>query len=264
MAGRKRVYAGAPSMRMFKKRKFRRRFKRRGRKTSSYSTKSGSGGRPITYVNRKFRPRVWRRDMWKDTQYKQHFRSADVNTGTITTGTTLGLGSVTLRSAMESGDPFFETDGGAIDPDGGVVPTFKGDIVVRGGRMSLTLTNTSTDDPVRVVVNLMWTVSNPTFAAGAFTGFPTVTSLDGDVTDTPEFRKKYGRLYRIKTMDLEPLTSFTVEKRIPIMKIDQVTWTTVQGSKPFWEIECFNLKDSTDVSITQISSFSLSFVGDAQ
>jgi len=159
---------------------------------------------------------------------------------------------------MEDGADFYTNAGGALPLDGTTgVPVFDGDIVVRGGKMMLSLTNQSTDDAVLVKIWILWSVKNPNF-----TNFPTTLQV-GDTPDVDnEFRALYGRMYPVRQMMLEPLTSIQVEKRIPIMKIDRAVWS-IDGGHPYWIIFIANLKDTTSAAVTQISSFNLSFVGDA-
>lgn len=177
------------------------------------------------------------------------------------------LVSATLVTIIP-GNSFWTVAGGAQPIDaGGAVPTFNGDIVLRGGVSSMCLTNrvnptdTMPSDPVRVVIFTVWAKSNPAVLA-----FPLTVPLSWDPSVVPDF-DRYGRVLSRKEAilkgDGECLEVFFRHK---IQKIDQAVFNS-NGSRLHWFILLSQTSNTEAVPTAEtvdiVHSISYSFTADA-
>jgi len=233
----------------------RRRFKRR---TSSGTTKS-SYGNSFGYKGRKTSKKTYRRRLWIATTAKTKYRSI-MSRLTIATAPTGGI--TQLNSAFNAlknfaGDPFWESAGGALDTEDGILPTFSGEsIVLRGGMIKLICNNDNSNvEPVRVRVWLYHNHSD--FSAGNWTG---TFTAGFDPTMTLQPSKNLGRLKMYKEFLIENNNMGEVSYRVPMMEINSVNYLSdLQGY--FW-LTAVHAPGGNASNVTIVNSFNLSFVGD--
>nr|QTE03444.1 MAG: capsid protein [Tarsiger cyanurus CRESS-DNA-virus sp.] len=256
--------------RTFRKRNFRRRLGRRrvGRRknsTTAWNSISSSAARGIQFKSRKGSLRQWRRTLYRDTQALSHYRSALALVGTITTGTTPGFGNVGAIhpefGTVVSTDPFWTATGGfeVLDVGAGV-PTFRGDITLRGGKIGITLSvPDSVTDAIACDVYLMFKIKRPiafatVFAALEPLGFDPSANADVPTNFGSVLFKRSGVLdYNNKTL--------TVEHRVKPRKIDQITFGAL-GNQFCWLIHVVNTTSATDVTVNHIKYHNFSFSAD--
>jgi len=266
MAGRKRVYAMpvSASTRPFKKRKFSRRRFVRGRKSSSYSANSSRAG-GFGFRRRKTNKRAWRRHLFNSSMSNTHYR-ANASVGTeFGTPASRDQMLVTLQTSRRfAGAAFFTTAGGAIDPDGGTMPTFApgSDITVRGGVYGIRISNNPNADDVdkdaiMVHVYHIWTSKNLTSGS-----VPSSTVAVGwDPSLIADFQTKIGRVTFKKSFLVREGDVFTIERKMPVQKIDQTEYAATY-SEPAWLIAYGNVSATTAKAVTITTYYNMSFVGD--
>lgn len=260
---RKRVYASAfrPLARTNRGKFKRRRFSRRkGKKSTSATSQKGSGF-ILNFKSKKLNGRVWRKKLWDSTTQKAHYRSAGAFSGVATTTVANTTWQVNLVQAVDNGaGPFWTTAGGAQVLDSGVaVPTFRDDIVLRGGRVGMSLYNDSTTGPVEVLVVL---VKNSPRPAAGLAAIPTNPPVGWDLSMFNEFTKDVGRVVYNKKMLLEANAVGEIEYRLPVMKIDQEAWSTDQQRYIWFTlVRDFDPVDQNTIRI--VSYFNVSFSADA-
>lgn len=250
---------------------------RRGRGRLSVSAQAGNLSSAGFRRNR-IRPRTLRKFLWRDTIYKNHFRSAADRSTSITTPPPAGLPLVpqldTVRfnfvsvlpdNATAPFTPFWTTGGGAISSDTGVaVPLFNGDIVIRGGMARATFNNNGTSDAVRLRLFMVRSIYNPNFSV-----LPAANSIFGptswDPSLLPDF-VKFGRVLRSwEFLMLPGQRPITVKFPLKTRKIDQDIHNSARGQRFFWMFHVSNCSDVDTAANTVTTHFShnLSFVGDA-
>lgn len=258
--------SGFKRRRFFGRRRFRRGFGgRRGASTTSRASGALSYG---TFKTRRLRPRTFRRIIWRDTIASQHWRSVSDSTQSAVTPNNL------IQATLVSGinglrDNFWTALGGAVASDSGVVvPTFVGDIILRGGMSRITVTNranpseTMPSDPVRVTVFAVWTKSNP--AALTFTSAPP-TLWDPSLTaDFDRYGKVMWKREALLKGDGEVVEYFF---RYKPQKIDQAEFNN-GGSRLQWFVlvsQTSNVETTpTAETVDIVISHNVSFSGDAQ
>jgi len=260
---RKRVYAPRSSGRAYKKRRFSRR--RRSARTVGYTSQKGAVTSFGFSRKKKIPLRVFKRKLWNATVDAPHYRSYAASSNTLSTGTTQYSQIPSRHDTLNVTTSYFWTSSyGAKDPDGGSVPTFKNDITVRGGKIGCTISTISSNtDTVQVRLWLIKLGQNPDF-----TDFPTgdpagQRDISWDPTTIPDFSSKIGRYVMFKEALLEPGQAMTVEKRLGVMKIDQVAFAA--GSYRYqWITHIVNVTSGSDVSVDFVRFHNLSFSADAQ
>lgn len=238
------------------------RFKRRrtntGRRTRTLTTKSGFGS-ALRFKSRKLPRRRWNSMLWNSTLQKAHYRSNAALTSTVTTSLTNPTGVITIVDAIDNGvAPFYTVAGGAIVLDQGTaVPLFKDDIIIRGGKMCLSFLNS--DAALSVEIQAWLIKPAPRINT---TNLPSVVPAGWDPSLVSEFTKDVGRIMYSTKFLLEPGNISTVERRIPIQKIDQEAWAD-DGQRWKWIVLCRDYNNTLAVNVLVTSYFNLSFAGDA-
>lgn len=264
MAGfRKRTYGTAfngSSRRAFKKRRYtkRRPYRNRARRSIAFSTQAGSAG-TLGFRSKRLSRRSWNKKLWDSTLQKAHFRSNGSLGGAVTSIAAQATVAIGTAQAVDNGvGPFWTAAGGAVVLDQGVaVPTFNGDIIIRGGMVGIKFYNESTTIPVQIKLWLIKSAPRPTIA-----NVPASAPFGWEPTLVSEFKKDVGTIIFSKEFQLEPVAEMTVERRLFIMKVDQEAWSADQ-QRLIW---LFTAGDPVAVSTntTRITTyFNLSFAGDA-
>jgi len=235
----------------------RRRILRRGRRTATQTTQSGFGSL-FRFRSRRIPKRSWNRMLWNSTLQKAHYRSVGAVSGSAVTPVTNVQETVVSVQALDNGaSPFYTIGGGTIElNDGAGVPTFEDDIIIRGGMVGISFYNDSTTDPVEVTAWLIRNAPRPDVS-----NLPSTVSVGWDPSTVPEFSKDIGYIkYRTKFL-LEPNASSTIERRIPIQKIDQESWAN-DASRWVWLLAVRDFDNVTQNTIRIVSYFNVSFSAD--
>jgi len=244
----------APSGRAFK----RRRFNPSRRRAVTQTTQSGFG-RALQFRARRLSRRAWRNSLWRETRHLTHWRSNAGSTFVMTTQALASQATITIVDALHTtAGPFWTAAGGTLPVDSTAAPpTFRNDVVLRGGKIGLTFQNSSAGNSVAVEAFLIETSNRANFA-----GLPAAVAVGWDPSLVSEFSSSIGRIvYRTKFL-LEPLACSTIERRLRTRKIDQEAWNT-NGIRPKWIIVARDFSNVTQVGVDVISDFNVSFSGDA-
>jgi len=255
---RKRVYA--PRRNGTKKRKssFKRASRRGGRRTADF-TSLNTRGTSIGFRGRKVSRRAFKKHLWDSTLFKSHYRSVRAIAGDVVTQTNDVASTIFgLNMYKFDANPFWTSTGGAVTVDTGVtLPTFIGDIILRGGVYTATFANTSAND---VKLNLYYTTTVPD---PVITIVPTTSAISWDPSVTPDFNSQVGKPWMNKTVLLEGGNSYSISHRFKIQKIDQTTYI-VEGLTPIIWVCLSNIGNSSANTIRVARSYNLSFSADAQ
>lgn len=245
--------------RRFVKRLFKRRSYKRGNKYSSFTSQKGTGTVNIPFKARRTSYSRIKKLLWDSTISKQHYRSYQTVTGAANTNASAALMQISFVDPFTNGS-FFWTTGGGAQPEaaGGTVPLFDAKIILRGGKWTLSYTNTSATDVIKVSVWHVYTNPRPDT-----TIIPTTAGPGWDPSIIPDFNYKYGKVFRNETVILSPLQSWTTERRLGIKSIDQSDFATLIGNTP---VILFGLENmSQNASATGFTKHTLncSFSADA-
>jgi len=254
--------SGGPIVR---NRKRTRRFKRRtGRRQSQFSTNSTVGG-GIQFKRRGISRRRYKNLLWTASQASTHYRS---NSSAAQTLNTPGVSAGTMNTSLQTtrrfaGAAFWVTAGGAINPDGGAMPTFSTntDITVRGGMYGIRLANTVDaldvdKDPLSVIVYLIRTSKGFTTAA-----LPANVPVGWDPSLTPDFQTSIGRVVQKKVFLIRDGDVFTIERRMAVQKIDQTEYSA-SISEYVWMVLLGTTSSTASKQLSICTYYNMSFVGD--
>jgi len=246
-----------------------RRMKRRrtARKSLTWTSQMGVG-KNLTYRSRKLSKRTWRRKLWADTLATTHFRSSGCSPVTTTTSTAQGDGLVTLYLPTFIGTPgpttaFWTATGGlqATDEGAGTVTFDTTDLVIRGGKVGITLTcPDAVTEEIGVTVYVVQLYSNPDYQL-----LPNIVTWGSMVDAGPDFNRRLGKvLYNKSTVMSNTYSNFTLEHRLKVQKIDQETHGTVLGNQIGFVVTATPLQTSpvTGFDLPTIVYHDLSFSGD--
>ena len=197
--------------------------------------------------------------IWRSSLQMAHYRSNAAYASTIVTRPLTVEKTVSVIEALYNGaSAFWNSSGGAQMLDSGsLVPAFSSDIVLRGGKTSISFFNDSTANPVEIEAFYIAPVPRVTT-----TSIPTSVSVGWDPSIIPEFNTTVGRIiYRTKFL-LEPLATSTIDRRLRVQKIDQAAFTG--GQRPRWIVTARDFSGSAVLTTNVICcvSFNLSFAGD--
>lgn len=243
----------------------RRRFTRRGRRLAGLTNRNSNPVSVGRFLTRKTPGRVYRRWLWQSTMDKSHYRSVGTAANTAATPANLTDASLTV---ITPGNAFWTAAGGAQQEDTGVaVPTFIGDIVLRGGVSRLTVSNRvdpaglNNTDCVRVTVFTVWTNRDlPGFA------FPATVPVGWDPSVFPDFQR-HGRVIGKREVLLKPDGEvMELYFRHRIQKIDQNVYTN-GGSRLNWFVlnsQVGNSDAGVPENVDIVNTINYSFSADAQ
>jgi len=159
--------------------------------------------------------------------------------------------------------PFWTTAGGTLPIDlGGTVPTFGDEIILRGGKFELTITNqaTSTVDDIKVKIYRMTTGNNPDFTT-YFPGPLTLVDQAWDPSVEPDLYTQVGKPWLAREVLLKEGESYTFVTRFKSQKIDQDAYLNMSRS-PYIIVQYGNVGNSSAHSLEIKRSYNLSFSGD--
>jgi len=197
--------------------------------------------------------------IWRSSLQMAHYRSNAAYASTIVTRPLTVEKTVSVIEALYNGaSAFWNASGGAQMLDAAsLVPAFSSDIVLRGGKTSLSFFNDSTVNPVEIEAFYVAPIARVTTSS-----IPTSVSVGWDPSIIPEFNTTVGRIiYRTKFL-LEPLATSTIDRRLRVQKIDQAAFTS--GQRPRWIVTARDFAGSAVLTTNVICcvSFNLSFAGD--
>lgn len=257
---RKRSRPSGTTGRSFKKRRTARR--RTARKSNNFTSQNGHGG-GIRYNGRKVKPSMYRKLLWNSTVLKTKYRSNNVITGTIATPASVSTYTVQQRNAFNTGAQFWTGSGGAIAPDGTQsLPTFTGNMIIRGGKIGLRITNAfDANDALRwsVQCNVMLIKTSRAFIAGAI---PTTVGLGWDVTLLQDFATNVGKVVYQKNFLLRDADTANIEYRLKVQTVDPGDYAAVRNTY-LWVIIAGNVDNPVSTLVTTQVYHNLSFVGDS-
>lgn len=214
----------------------------------------------------KYSPRRFRKRLLSDTTSNTHYRSLWTTSTTQSAPATPVNITVTKYPALPlpSVQPFWTTPAALPVDTGNAVPGFGRNIVIRGGRIILSVSlRTSTPDTVKARVWLIYrkpctddTLLPSSSSTNAWTWDPSVT---------PDFTR-YGRVLRTWQAILEPTTgscSFQVFHTLRPQKIDHENFEQ-KGQTLEWVVGLHKLSNiGAAVAPTDVQyGHSLSFSGD--
>lgn len=247
-----------------------RRFGRKRRRQTSWTMQTGTG-RGIQYRSRMLRRRTYRKMLWKDTMFKDHWRSANTVVQTLSTpvdNTSMQLvWKYPLTDTLTDANAFWTVGGGCIEKDlNKGVPLFRG-ITIRGGvirvKVALPITDIPSVNDVYVCkIWILWTNAAPNTAAN-------IPSTAVDVSWDPSFMTdvdtEVGKtvLYKEFTMSANINPTVQVEYRLRCQKIDMDAFAFSNGKQPLVIVGCGPITNTTGIDIGVFTEHNLSFAGDA-
>lgn len=266
MAGRKRVYAMpvSRSNRPFKKRRFNRRRRRSSKKSINFTSQSGFGS-GLGFSRRRTGIKKFKRLLWDSSTAQTHYRSNFAFTTPVNTTAVVSSMSVTvIASRRFNNQNFWTTAGGAINPDGGTIPTFvtNGDFTIRGGMYGIRFCNapdlTDTDkDAIQIICYLVRTTKNWNSSS-----MPSSVPIGWDPSLVQDFQTNIGKVVYKKEFLLEDTNVSVIEKRMPLSKIDITEYSNSQ-SEYVWVILAGISSGITAKGVTIVTYYNMSFVGDS-
>lgn len=237
----------------------RRRSYGRARKLNSATDQSGYA-RGLTYRSRGLRRKAFSRLIWKNTIASDHWRSFGSSTVAGRTAAAQLSGTITrVLPLFQGNSPFWTAAGGAQPTDtGGTVPLFQGDIILRGGMISQTVSIAPlSSDQIAVDTWIVWTQPSPRGIV------PTTAGWGWDPTSTADFVREVGKPRHFKRTILSTNQLYvTIDYRLPCMKIDQSVFQQ-SGRQPMLLTMVTNLTSTTAAAYTIIYKWNVSYSGDA-
>lgn len=255
--------SGGPLRRPFKRSRPLRRRRPFARKSTNFTSQSSHGG-GIQFKRTRFRPGRLRKLLWDASVSATHYRSNSASISVLNTPASAAAMSSSLFSTRRfAGNAFFVTAGGAINPDGGAMPAFStnSDITVRGGMYGIRVANNpdlvATDhDALNVTVYLIWTSKG--FIS---TNVPASVPVGWDPSLIQDFQTNIGKIVLRKNFLLPEGNTMTIERRMPIQKIDQTEYAG-NISEPIWLVLVGNTGTSSAHPMFVTNYYNMSFVGD--
>lgn len=148
---------------------------------------------------------------------------------------------------------------------GSALPTFVGDITLRGGLSRMMFFN-SEDIQMRIKVYAVWAIKNPSFTV--YTALNNSgRGVDWDPSCVAEFSTEFGKIMYSKEAIVDPGQNFEVVHRFKPQKIDQVRFLGAAadpaGSQLWWMFvaACTTVNPGAG-SIRIVNSWNLSFSAD--
>jgi len=196
---------------------------------------------------------------------KAHYRSIGSDSVARTTPANTTQCNVDwIRADEINGSAFWTVAGGCQAIDQGVpVPTFQDDIILRGGKYTLTIANNidvlSATNGDTLTVRVWLILCNED-------GLPddlvdAALSREWDPTLYPDFRKLLGSVKLYRTIKIAPQDSFKVEYRDRVRKIDKNDYLE-QHRVFFWLWSVCNDGYAVASNYRATKSFNLSFSAD--
>lgn len=241
----------------------RKRTTRRGRRSANFTSQSGKGG-GITYKGKRTSRRAYKNALWNGSMLSTKYRSNLAANTTFNTPASIVSMSVSAVPALRfSGLSFWTTAGGTTAPDAAnVVPPFTGNILLRGGKIGLRLTNVydtvdAQRNTIQGTVYLIWTSKQFTFGA-----LPGVVPIGWDSSHQPDFNTNIGRIVYKKEFLLRDADVANVEYRLKIRRIDWTDYSNERGQL-VWLVLGGNVDSPVAHAIQYATYYNVSFTGDA-
>lgn len=202
--------------------------------------------------------------IWNSTLQREHYRSNLAVSTSINTPATINTMTLNIQEALRSaGNQFYVAAGGAIAPDAAqALPTFTGDVVIRGGKIGIRVANTfDTADASRSTINgtvfLVRTSLN--FTSGSF---PATTQVGWDPTLIQDFRTLIGRIVYRKNFLLRDAETADIEYRLKCEKMDVGDYVNTRNTY-LWVVLAGNVDVAAARSFAITTYWNLSFSADA-
>lgn len=241
---------------MTKKRKF----ARKSRRTMSTTSQAGRGVSTIRFSARRMSKRKWKTALWNATMFKTHYRSIN-SFATIVNSPAGGAAYTTavFPALRFLAQPFYISTGGAISNDlANPVPTFDGDVILRGGTIGMTIANNPTDaDALTVCVMLI-----ATSAGYNATAIPATVSIGWEPSLIPNFQQQVGRILLRKEFLIQNANSVDVQYKLPIRKFQPHSFINDEFSY-VWVV-LVSSPSGTAESVTITRYLNCSFCADGQ
>lgn len=267
-------YRGRPKRSYRKSAPPKRKFRSRARATTSKYGKAVSVG----FRGRKTSLRQFRNHLWRGTQFMTHYRSvgqgftAPLELAAATPGNSIVylLPALSVTSTNQPfillGNAFWASGGGLQTPDAGIaLPSFTGDITLRGGIARLMLFNRD-DTQIRMKVYGVWAAKNPSIAV--YTSLQASTRpAEFDPSVVADFAD-FGKILYQKEAVVDPFQNMEVVHRFKVQKIDRIdhtgSATDPAGSQLWWMVVLVcNQANPAASGINFVNSWNLSFSADA-
>ena len=248
------------SARPTKRRKFSRK-RRSGRKSTNWTGNSGKGG-GLGFSRRRTSRRQYKNVLWNATIAQTHYRSNASAVTIIVTPSVASSMAVSLQTTRRfNGNNFWVTAGGAINPDGGTIPTFatNTDLTVRGGIYGIRIANTpDLADTDKDSVYLVRTCK------GYLTSSIPITSVavGWDPSLIADFQTTIGRVVYKKNFLIHEGDVIDIERKMFLQKIDQTEYSNLI-SEYIWLVVYGTSSGVTTKSLACTTYYNMSFVGDA-
>lgn len=233
--------------------------KRRSR-TTSFTSKASTAN-SFGFRSKKIKPNTYRNILWKDSIMKTKYRTCQAFTQGQTSAADSARYTIGLYDAFgTTASPFWTAAGGTVNTDfGSAVPTFNGDIIVRGGILGIRITNQDTDSqPQEVRVMLFRTIDRQGAVPPAITNQP----IGFDMTILTDFTQFYGRPLMQKTVLLENNNVAEFKFRLRVHKVDQYQFSQVV-KRYYWMVALNSCTNATATSATVTQYWNASFAADA-
>lgn len=242
------------------KRRTQTRHTRKRTRSLAYTAQSTTAPR-FGFRSRRLSRRRFKSLLWNSTIAKNHYRSLSVFNQSTIAGPVAGFGVVVPYSMLRHAVPFFAAANVQSTDVGVTVPlSWNGDIIVRGGQFSATISIPSTSaDVIRIKVWLVWANNNPNTAT---TIVPVLAQADAwDPSVNPDF-KEFGRVTETRESLLNYINnSVDFVWRLPVLRIDQGIYN-VGGHQPYLFVQASNQTSAAAVTVTVLRRYNLSFSAD--
>lgn len=216
------------------------------------------------YRSKKISRKRYRRALWMDTMFKPHYRSILTTSKTVNGQAGVQASTISWDIILPASTAFFTAGGGCVPKDSGVaIPGFSsGEFVVRGGVSTITFSNPSVADNIKVKVWKCYMKKN-----GTFGNLPAINSAvpnGWDPTVAADFDQD-AFMIRSFEFDLLPGSkSVTLHHRFKPHKLDYDSFVNNQN-KFFW---LYTFSQTTDVDVIPnnlivVVDYNISFTGDA-
>jgi len=238
----------------------RRRRNRRRAKTSSFTSQSGVAN-SFGFRSKRLSTKRYRNMLWNSSILRTKIRTNSAFTQSQASAANSAQYTVGIYDAFgNTASPFWTASGGAVAPDFGVaIPTFNGNIVVRGGVLGIRVTNQSADtQPQEVRITLIRTGDRQGVAPPAIAN----QTVGFDITQLSDFKQFYGTPLVNKTVLLNNDNVAEVKFRLKVHSVDQFQYS--QLTKRFYWVVAVGSTGSAAASSATITQYwNASFVGDA-
>lgn len=213
--------------------------------------------------------RAYRSKLWNDSIMSTHYRSIISNL--LATTAPVGVNTIDMgifgAFRIPPNTPFWKSGvGGLQDPSFGIVPDWANPsgagipepttIIIRGGRMFLTIANPSTTDTINVRAQLVYpkaSLLNTTATANSNTLSDYITAIASgnprpiswSAQAAPDYSQYFHKPVLDKTMDLKPGDDLMLMFKIRPCKLDVQPFLRGSGNFPFWFVYCGQRVDTT-------------------